>query len=166
MKKIDKTKILSTEYKSWLDTINSENKKHSESSKYFIDVKMNLLHCQKGVCAYTEMRLCNPSILTEENWLNGRYNNKKVKIIGDLDHFDPKLKKEKHWNWNNLFMTFHEVNNIKGQKNITNFIEFKPDNLNYSPENIFDYDIITHKFIPKISLNSVWTEIDNNLYIK
>jgi hypothetical protein len=57
MRKIDKTKILSVHYKKWLDQVSRDNVKHPQRSTYYDDVVMNLLHCQKGACAYTEISL-------------------------------------------------------------------------------------------------------------
>ncbi len=72
MRKIDKSKILSTAYKKWVDKLNKDNIKHPHSREpYYYDVVMNLLHCQKGVCAYTEMFLCNSELLTKDNWVDG-----------------------------------------------------------------------------------------------
>ncbi len=150
MRKIDKSVILSKNYKNWLQKIRAKNKTHKTCSEYKTDVIMSLLYCQKGVCAYTEMRLCVPDIIKENNWNKSRYINRNLNLdkIGDLEHFDPKLKRVYDCEWNNLFMVFHEVNSLKKDTNIDLIKEFKPDNVNYNPNKIFDYDIETHKFRP------------------
>ena len=75
MRKIDKTKILSTEYKKWEEHFEKNNEPHSKynsiDNKYYNDVVMNLLFCQKGLCAYTEIELCSPDVINEQNWKNG-----------------------------------------------------------------------------------------------
>lgn len=117
MRKIDKSNILSTEYKKWLDEeLNTKNKKHPTNSrhKYRQDVMMNLLHCQKGVCAYTEKFLCDPEDISKDNWQEGRYRSKDRKYYGELEHFDPELKKDKFWEWGNLFVVHETVNRLKG----------------------------------------------------
>lgn len=60
MQKIDKNydEILSTKYKTWVDNLEKNKKKHPESRTYYDDVVMDLYRCQKGVCAYTEMFIC------------------------------------------------------------------------------------------------------------
>ena len=150
MRKIDKSIILSKGYEEWLHKNRTLNKKHKTCSKYKIDVITSLLYCQKGVCAYTEMLLSAPNLLAKENWEDGKYTNPKVNkdTFGDLEHFDPRLKKEYHCEWDNLFVINHKVNILKNDKNIDIIKEFKPDNKNYNPAKIFDYDIDTHKFRP------------------
>ena len=54
MKKIDKSKILSEEYLNWMDESKRDDLTYDSSHKYIKDIKMNLLHCQNGLCAYTE----------------------------------------------------------------------------------------------------------------
>lgn len=154
MRKIDKSKILSFKYKNWLDSINLKAEEHPKDSKFKIDVKMNLYFCQKGVCAYTEIILCNPELLNENNWKNGEFIKKDFKVFGDLEHFNPNLKKNKYWEWDNLFMVCHEVNNLKGIQSVDEYYDFKPDSLKYDPFKVFDYDFDTHTFIPKISIKN------------
>jgi len=112
MRRIDKTRILSTKYKEWVDRLDRENLDHPKKETYKLDVVMNLFYCQGGVCAYTEMRLCPPNLLDEQKWVNGRYKGKKEEIdkFGSLDHFDPRLKEKKFWKWENLFMVHTDIN--------------------------------------------------------
>ncbi len=77
MRRIDKTEILSTQYKKWVDNLDGLQEEHPpDSRKYRVDVIMNLLYCQKGVCAYTEMLIIDPSSWSKDSWLNGRYKEK------------------------------------------------------------------------------------------
>lgn len=147
MRKIDKSKILSTEYKKWLDGLNRKEKPHPVSNNlYKNDVVMNLLHCQRGVCAYTEMFLCNPDLITEEKWENGRYKSKKVDKLGSLEHFDPRLKKENFWEWDNLFVISLDINVKKGANDVDYIL--KPDSPEYDPMMLFKYDTDFHVFSP------------------
>jgi hypothetical protein len=123
--------------------------KHPESRIYYDDVVMNLLHCQKGVCAYTEMVLCDIELLSEDKWKNGRYKLKKSErpqCLGDLEHFDPKLKEDKFWEWENLFVVLEKINRIKGKKEVDDIL--KPDSPGYDPMVLLEYDEIYHVFYP------------------
>lgn len=156
MRKIDKSEILSVKYKEWLFKNREANKKHKTCSYYERDVFMSLLYCQKGVCAYTEMRLCAPELIERSQWDSVRYSNENVKIetFGHLEHFNPKLKKEYFCEWDNLFVIHGKVNVVKNDRDIELIKEFKPDSENYNPENIFDYDVITNKFRPKSDIEN------------
>lgn len=152
MKKIDKTKVLSHRYKKWVDKWNRDNVEHPhESRTYYYDVVMNLLHCQKGVCAYTEMFLCNPDLLNEDKWKNGKYQLKKPECLGELEHFDPKLKKEKYWKWENLFVIASKINKRKGAKEVDDIL--KPDSTGYDPLELLEYNEKFHVFIPHTAIN-------------
>lgn len=147
MRKIDKTGILSTQYKNWLDQLNRDKVKHpGQNRNYYIDVVMNLLYCQKGVCAYTEMIICNPELLTEDKWENGRYKYKKVDRLGSLEHFNPRLKEDKYWEWDNLFAISLDINVKKGDKEVDDIL--KPDTPQYDPFKFLEYNEQTHLFAP------------------
>jgi hypothetical protein len=121
--------------------------KHPPHSRtYYDDVVMNLLHCQKGVCAYTEMLLCNSRLLTEDNWKNGKYKTTHPDHFGDLEHFDPRLKKERFWDWGNLFVVHSDINRLKRDKEVDDIL--KPDSPAYDPKELLEYDEYTHIFIP------------------
>ena len=100
MRKIDKSKILSKNYKDFEKGL--KGKKHptydsSYKKEYYIDIKMSLLYCQNGLCAYTEEVLCDPKFIKTENWDENQYKIKlekkdKNEIKGDLEHFDESLK--------------------------------------------------------------------------
>ena len=147
MKKIDKTKILAAQYKKWVDRLNRDKIKHPDQSRtYYNDIMMNLLHCQKGVCAYTEMVVCNPELLKEKNWKNGKYNFNNVERLGSLEHFDPRLKKDKYWEWDNLFVISLDINIKKGAKEVDDIL--KPDSSQYDPFKLLEYNARTHRFLP------------------
>lgn len=159
MQKLDKTfnSILSTKYRAWIDKLNTAGKKHDRNNRYYYDdIAMNLYKCQIGVCAYTEMFICIPELYADINWKNGRYkitNNKeydRLDHLGEMDHFDANDKAKHYWQWDNLFMIHAKVNSIKSNKVSGKFL--KPDNPEYSPEKYFDYDEITHRFIPNTNI--------------
>jgi len=162
MRRIDKTKILATEYEKWVKELNKQGEKHPANSKYYVDVLMNLLCCQEGVCAYTEMQLCDPGHIETEKWQDGRYialekkvdldgnitysetKCSKVETFGTLDHFNPRLKVEKSWNWDNLFAVHSKINTAKGSQEVDEIL--KPDSPGYDPFKLLDYNERTHCF--------------------
>ena len=147
MRKIDKTKILSVEYKKWVDNLNHDEEQHQKDNRYYyVDILMNLLHCQKGVCAYTEMLLCHPCLLKADNWKNGRYAHKSPQAIGELDHFDPRLKKNKCWEWQNLFVVLERINRVKSDREVDDIL--KPDSPHYDPAVLLEYNGKYNIFIP------------------
>ena len=148
MRKIDKgrSRILATVYKEWLEELEKNNKTHPHTDTYYVDVLMNLLHCQNGVCAYTEELLCEPELLGRKNWQKGRYKEKQPERLGEIDHFDPKLKKELYWQWENLFVVLERINRLKGKKAVDGM--FKPDSPGYDPGKYLEYDVETHRFRP------------------
>jgi len=168
MRKIDKSQILSKEYETWLEELKGkEHPKYSSKHKYYFDIKMSLLYCQKGLCAYSEKELCNPKFITLENWNEDRYKRElsreeKGSIKGDLEHFDESLKSKKAWLWENLFIVDTHINcRIKGQKSIKSIL--KPDSPNYDPYKYLDFDFETGRFIPNMSLSQ--QEIEDVLYM-
>jgi len=154
MRKIDKRKILSKEYFKWMDEL-EEAKKYSSSHKYIKDIKMNLLYCQNGLCAYTEELLCDLELLEESCWKDDRY----VKslededlINGDLEHFDCTLKEKQAYLWDNLFMANSNINcRVKGTKPINPIL--KPDSEDYDPFKYLEFDDKINKFLPNINLS-------------
>jgi hypothetical protein len=158
MQKIDKSidKILSTKYKSWVDTLEKAHKKHPESRTYYDDVVMDLYRCQRGVCAYTEMFICIPSLYDAINWSNGQYKIvdeavfRRIDHLGELEHFDPDLKSNQYWLWENFFMIHSTINGLKSNRPVAGFL--KPDLIDYAPEKYFDYDEKTHRFVPNTDL--------------
>lgn len=150
MRRIDKTKILSSKYKEWLDKLNRDKVKHPQSRIYYTDVVMNLLHCQKGVCAYTETPLCLPELFDESNWEEGKYKISEPEPSGELEHFDPKLKEDRRWEWDNLFVVDAVINRKKRNKEVDDIL--KPDSAQYSPDKYLEYDVDTHCFIPNTGI--------------
>lgn len=152
MRKIDKTKILSVKYKKWVDQLNHDEVKHPQHRYYYTDVVMNLLHCQKGVCAYTEMPLCHLELWSADNWKNGRYAHKRPQAIGELDHFNPQLKKNKYWEWQNLFVVLEKINKRKGTQEVDDIL--KPDSDQYDPAALLEYNEKSHIFIPHTGIEN------------
>ncbi len=159
MQKIEKKQtLLPAKYAAWL-VVKQENKNFRH---HYDDIIMNLYKCQKGVCAYTEAFICPAELYAENNWITGAYiipdQNEFTRVDhrGELDHFDPENKKALYWNWDNLFMIEAKVNSIKSNKSSIDFL--KPDLDNYSPEQYFEYEDQTHRFIPHtdiVDINSV-----------
>lgn len=163
MQKIDKSVILSNDYKIWLDSLDDEHPKYNSSAnKYYTDIKMSLLHCQNGLCAYTEELLCEDKFIVQENWDENKYTRELTKsdideIQGDLEHFDESLKQNQGWSWNNFFVVNTYVNcRIKGQKPIKNIL--KPDNDNYDPNKYLSFSYETGIFSPNIKLSKTEQE--------
>jgi hypothetical protein len=176
MRKIDKdySDILSTKYKSWVDTLEANGTKHPLSRTYYDDVAMELYRCQDGVCAYTERWICPRELYDGALWVDGKYvtddsaEYRRVDHAGEMDHYDPLLKEDQYWLWNNLFMIDATVNSRKDNKPVLNYL--KPDLDDYSPEKYFEYDEKTHRYIPNTDLdNTTRTEIqymiDNVLFL-
>jgi hypothetical protein len=148
MRNIDKTTIFSTKYKHWEENLGDIHESY-ESTKYrelfYKDVVMNLYHCQKGVCAYTEILLCDDTFFDKKHWQDGKYiEPTPFKKFGQLDHFDAMLKKEKGWLWENFFMTDNNINHDKNTKKVYSFL--KPDVKDYSPNDYFEYDEEKNRF--------------------
>lgn len=169
MRKIDKTNILSTYYKSWEESLEEHDSNHprynSSENEHYIDVVMNLLNVQDGLCAYTEMRLCPVALIGNDNWQNGKYINRHPEIKGHLDHFNPLLKGSKGWLWNNFFFIDTDINTkVKGKKDVDNIL--KPDEPDYSEDAFLEYDQENHIFIANTALDSAIRERINSMIIK
>lgn len=154
MQKIDKSNNLSTIYKAWLDSKEAAGENHPkyEHSKtkrdFYNDIKFDLLRCQNGLCAYTEMVLCDDSILTEDNWVDGKYNfiEGVTEGSGQLEHFDESLKPDKAWLWDNLFMADDRINkSVKGKKSVDYIL--KPDLDGYDPLDMMEFNIELNIYI-------------------
>ena len=155
MKKIDKSKILSKEYLTWMKELKKHHPKYSSSHKYIIDIKMNLLYCQNGLCAYTEEALCDLELFNEDCWKDGRYikslENEDL-INGDLEHFDCTLKENHAYLWDNLFMANSNINcRVKGTKPTHSIL--KPDSKDYDPFKYLEFDADINKFLPNVNLS-------------
>ncbi len=155
MKKIDKKTIISTQYKSWVESINGDHPNYYSSHKFVKDIKMSLLSCQNGLCAYTEEQLCDLKLLKDECWKDGKYikelDNEDL-VNGDLEHFDCILKENKAYLWDNLFMVNSNINcRVKGTKLINPIL--KPDTPEYDPFKYLQFDDKINRFIPNINLS-------------
>jgi len=167
MRKLDKSTILSTNYKNWENNLEKNKKNHpqynSSKGEYFQDIVMNLFNIQKGLCAYTEVFLCNEIFYDSKNWENGKYvcpkEFEKPQFEGHLEHFDESLKSKstetdgrKDWLWSNFFMVNEHTNTaIKRNKSVEkddneNYI-LKPDDANYNEFELLEYDFQTNIYL-------------------
>jgi hypothetical protein len=170
MRKIDKSQILSIAYTKWLEqeqTKSAQERKvydgNASKFKFYYDIVMNLLYCQKGLCAYTEIQLCPEQYFAKENWKEGKYDKSFITpkaFNGELEHFDESLKATNGWLWDNFFMIDSDTNNRKGTKAVD--VRLKPDTPAYNPFEIFDYSLETHRFIINTDMN-ISDEDRNNL---
>lgn len=169
MRKINKSCDLSTAYRFWEADLEARNLVHpkynSSKGKYYMDVKMQLLRCQKGLCANTEKHLCDAEQYAAKHWHNGRYNSANMGegISGSLDHFDEKLKSKptdlfgrKDWLWRNFFVVDLEINNKKGTQ-VTDEI-MKPDRSDFDSFLLMEYNLDKHLFQPKLDLSGEISE--------
>ena len=155
MKKIDKRNVLSQKYLEWMESLKENHPKYTSSHKYVKDIKLNLLHCQNGLCAYTEEQLCDVKLFEERCWEEGRYVQSldgEDLINGDLEHFDCSLKETQAYLWDNLFMVNSNINcRVKGTKAINPIL--KPDSADYDPFKYLQFDDKINKFLPNINLS-------------
>ncbi|MFZ2969423.1 MAG: hypothetical protein WA080_10260 [Sulfuricurvum sp.] len=158
MKKIDKTTILSKNYENWVATLGEEHPKYDSSkNKYYNDVKMSLLHCQGGLCAYTEEQLCDKELLKSHNWDGEKYvtalDNHTNLVNGNLEHFDESLKAKQAWLWDNLFFVQGDINQkVKCSQAIQAIL--KPDAPHYDPYHYLAFDYQHNLFIANENLTS------------
>lgn len=165
MRKIDKTPFFASEFVVYIKEYAKKFGYHpvygSSKNPYYNDVYYNLLFCQKGLCAYTEDLIDDTFWKTiAKNWENGKYIGDSPKLDADLDHFNPKLKSNQGWDVDNLFLVKTYINRkIKLGKDVHHF--FKPDHPNFSPQKYFEYDFLTHRFVPLESLEpSICTKVE------
>lgn len=159
MKKIDKSTILSKDFEAWHNGLVYDKHPHynSSSNSHYFDIKMSLLHCQGGLCAYTEQRLCDSELLKTEHWNDKKYSKtlskeEKSSIQGDLEHFDESFKEKNGWSWDNFFVVSTHANcRIKGKKSVKDIL--KPDRDAYDPMSYLEFDFDRGVFISKITLD-------------
>jgi len=157
MKKINKTNILSKNYEKWLISLGDEHPEYNSSNnKYYNDVKMSLLHCQGGLCAYTEELLCDKELIKAHNWDKEKYitplDNRTNLINGDLEHFDESLKAKQAWLWENLFFVQGDINRkVKCSQTVQQIL--KPDSPTYDPYKYLDFDYEKNLFVANKTLN-------------
>ena len=157
MKKIDKSEILATHYYKWFKNLKKGTEIHYDTSKYkrlhYIDVLLNLIIIQDGLCAYTESRLVEqdemPVLRTA--FVSGKYTGTKPESPFEIEHFDSRLKPIKGWDWSNLFAVYDSVNTKvkrinEGKFGISKIL--KPDTIKYDPFKYLDYDTDLHIFLP------------------
>ncbi len=154
MRKINKAEHLSIAYFDWISNLskNQHPKYNSSQNDFYKDIVMNLLYCQKGICAYTEIFLADIKHWNKDNWKDGKYISNYTNK-GQLDHFDPSQKGNNGWDWDNFFVVDSDTNmKIKNKKSVNSIL--KPDLLEYSPSGLLCYNWITHQFIPNYKLKN------------
>lgn len=152
MRKIDKSTILATEYASWIADLDSKHEEHpaySSHHKYYREVLVSLLYCQKGLCAYTEILIARSERYSADNFnQKGRMlldkNEETSGFSAQLDHFDSALKAKKGWDWDNFFAVSDKINIWKSDKPVDNIL--KPDSPDYNPKLWLAYDDEEHIF--------------------
>jgi len=152
MKRIYKDIILSTEYKKCVDKFTGDHEPYKSDNKFgkqhYLDIKMSLFHCQNGLCAYTEEKLCDEELFDSSKWVDGKYIELSDNIYtrGDLEHFNPELKETKGWLWDNLLMIDSNVNREKRAKPINPIL--KPDSATYDENKYLSYNHKINQFYP------------------
>lgn len=153
MRKIDKSLILATKYKKWLDTLTTKSKKHtiynSSNGKYYYDIVANLMWVQAGLCAYSERLLQEPAKFGPGNWTNGVF--PKFQFAGQLDHYDATLKEQYGWSWDNFFVIDADINVKLKRTNVPSDL-LKPDMPHYDPRVYLEYERVHHVFVPNRQL--------------
>ena len=141
--------------------------KYSSKYKFYKDVFVNLLICQKGLCAYSEMAIDFDynNYESQNLWNNGRFAGNKPIIDADIEHFHPKSKCELKcdWDWNNLFLVSKHINqSIKRDKPVYDFM--RPDNPEYDPVKYLTYDFRSQLFIPNPELDEqTYAQVDETI---
>lgn len=156
MRKIDKTIILSKNYEKWVATLGDEHPKYNSSkNKYYNDIRMSLLYCQKALCAYTEEALCDTDLIQNSNWNDGKYTTEidsQNLVNGELEHFDPTLKEKQAWLWDNLFFVQGDINReVKCSQSIQAIL--KPDLPDYDENIYLEFDYKKNMFIANQDLS-------------
>lgn len=149
MRKLNKSIIKAKAYQKWHDEFIEHGKDfdqyNSSTGKYYGDIVAELLLIQDGLCAYTERLLYNVDEIKALEWEDGKLKSLLPKVEGDLEHFDPSLKKKQGWLWSNFFMANEKVNRKeKGQKPVDYIL--KPDEDDYDPFRLMEYDFELHQY--------------------
>lgn len=150
MRKLNKTDLLALEYKNWEDAIpkgtNHPGYNSSKGRRFYYDIIANLIWVQKGLCAYTEYKLQDFDKCAAAYWQDARFS--KFDFAGELDHYDPSLKQNQAWLWDNFFLIDSDVNSkkVKGSKSPKGIL--KPDKGDFDPHFYLEYNIDEHFFKP------------------
>jgi hypothetical protein len=159
MRKVDKSIILASSYKSWLDKLGETHPEYTSSNnKYYYDILANLVWIQGGLCAYTEVLLVDKKQVAPDKWTDGTFH--KFEVKGALDHYFPNLKKSQGWHWQNFFLIDYDINSKVKRDKMPHGI-LKPDESNYDPFYFLEYNYLRHIFIPNSE-----REIDFQVKIK
>lgn len=154
MRKIDKSRLLATKYKEWLDNLAANGESHpkynSSGFKYYYDIVANLVWLQAGLCAYTERKMQDHRKCAPDKWTDGAF--KQFQFSGQLDHYDASLKNNQGWDWDNFFLIDGDVNVKNKRNNRPNGI-LKPDVLTFHPNLYLEYKLPDHTFIPNRNLD-------------
>lgn len=165
MRKINKTIVLSTKYKEWQEDLESRNIAHplyTSAHRYYRDIVMELLRCQGGLCAYTEVQLCASSDFAEDKWSDGCYMQIEKVNDGELEHFNEALKDRQGYLWSNLFVVQSDTNRRKGVKPVDDIL--RPDSVRYDPFQLLDYSSLTGIYTARTNLpENERTRIDTML---
>ncbi len=80
-----------------MEASGNPHRKYRSSSGFYWDIVMQLHHCQKGLCAYTEIELCDDELFAAVCWKDGQYDGHPGNPgrFGQLEHFDASLKSKK-----------------------------------------------------------------------
>jgi hypothetical protein len=154
MRKFEKQLRLASAFKAWYDK-NPKRKYNSSKDPYYRDVVAELLICQGGLCAYTEKKLVDASVLEKikDAFLEGKLSDAAPNLGShiELEHFDSRLKETEAWRWDNLFAVFETVNHDKRTKHVDAIL--KPDLEAYDPFKVLAYESIeAHIFVPSLEL--------------
>jgi hypothetical protein len=159
MKKIDKSKKIASVYHVWLKNLkNKKQPAYDASFRFYKDVLFNLLICQNGLCAYTEIRLLSDEDVkkTQKDFKKGRYTGLLKDFPFDIEHFDSRLKENYGWKWDNLFAVFSVINQKVKRREEQKLLDkgssvheiLKPDKSAYDPVVLLKYDVIENIFYP------------------
>lgn len=165
MRKIDKSHIISTKYKEWESSLQGNHPNYTSSNhRFYYDIVMSLFYCQSGVCAYTEVLLCVDDFYSVNCWKDGKYIFENPQFFGALDHFDPTLKVNKAWLWDNLFMVQKDIND-KHKRELPVDTILKPDSVDYDPFVLMEYDEISHIFFANVNQEESLQERINKMIL-
>lgn len=154
MRKIDKSVLLATKYKKWLDDLSKNGKTHpkytSSAFKYYYDIVANLVWLQAGLCAYSERKMQDHRKCAPEKWTEGAF--KQFQFSGQLDHYDAAFKTTKGWDWDNFFLIDADLN-VKSKRDTRPHGILKPDMAAFDPNVYLEYKLPDHIFVPNRQLD-------------